>query len=285
MKGLRISKEGHNVLGYRIQVSNIAGYGGQVAPPFARIYGGGENDLRGFDIRSLSPYTFLPTKVMFNLTNPDGTVVPRDPTNPTLGNVQIPLPIYRLAPIGGDTSVTSNLEYRFPIVDQVTFAFFTDFGLTMNTQPSQLRQSPEGVSTINSPLYGCPQVVNGNCVGGYQLPPFSEYLKDVPGTNVVPRMSTGAYIQVVMPIINAPFIIYYAYNPLRLYKDLPQQLVAPSGAACTGTAMNCFKDFFPFATSPAAAAYSYQQAVQYYGADYVLREPRKTFRFTISTSF
>jgi outer membrane protein insertion porin family len=285
MKGLKINKEGHNVLGYRIQVSNIAGYGGQVAPPFARLYSGGENDLRGFDIRSLSPYTFLPTKVMFNLTNPDGSVVPRDPSNPTLGNVQIPLPIYRLAPIGGDTSITSNLEYRFPIIDQVTFAFFTDFGLTMNTEPAQLRMSPEGVSTLNSPLYGCPQVVNGNCVGGYQLPPFSEYLKNVPGTNIVPRMSNGAYLQVMMPIINAPFIIYYAYNPLRMYKDLPQQLVTPSGAACAATAINCFKDFFPFATSPAAAAYSYQQALQYYGADYILREPRKTFRFTISTSF
>jgi len=178
---------------------------------------------------------------------------------------QIPLPIYRLAPFGGDTSITSNLEYRFPIVDQVTFAFFSDFGLTMNTEAKQLRQSPEGVSTINSPLYGCPQVVNGNCVGGYQLPPFSEYLKDVPGTNVVPRMSTGAYLSVVMPIINAPFTIYYAYNPLRMYKDLPQQLVAPSGAAARAPTMNCFKDFFPFATSPAAAAYSYQQAVQIHG--------------------
>ncbi|MGA7158693.1 MAG: outer membrane protein assembly factor BamA [Acidobacteriaceae bacterium] len=285
MKGLKVSKEGHNVLGYRIQLANIAGYGGQVAPPFARIYGGGENDLRGFDIRSLSPYTFLPTKVMFNLTNPDGTTVLRDPTDPALGNVQIPLPIYRLAPIGADTSLTSNLEYRFPIINEVTFAFFSDFGLDVNTEAKQLRQSPEGLTSINSPLYGCPQVVNGNCVGGYQLPPFSQYLKDVPGTNVVPRMSDGAYLQVIMPIINAPFIIYYAYNPLRLYKSLPQQLVAPSGSACSGTATNCFKDFFPFATSPGAAAYSYQQALQYYGADYILREPRKTFRLTISTSF
>ena len=280
MKGLRISKEGHNVLGYRIQLANIAGYGGQVAPPFSRIYGGGENDVRGFDIRSSSPYTFLPTKMMFNLTNPDGSVVPRDPSNPTLGNVQIPLPIYRLAPIGGDTALTANLEYRFPIVNQVTFAFFT-----LNSEPTQLRQSPLGLSTINSPLYGCPQVVNGNCVGGYQLPPFSAYLQDVPHTNFVPRMSNGAYLQVVMPIINAPFIIYYAYNPLRLYRDLPQKLVAPSGASCSGTAINCFKDFFPFATSPEAAAYSYQQALQYYGADYTLREPRKTFRLTVSTSF
>jgi outer membrane protein insertion porin family len=285
IKGLKINKEGHNVLAYRVQLSNIAGYGGQVAPPFSRIYAGGENDLRGFDVRSISPYTFLPTKVMFNLTNPDGNLVPRDPTNPALGNVQIPLPIFRLAPIGGDTSLTSNLEYRFPIVNQVTFAFFSDFGLTMNTEASQLRQSPEGISTLNSPLYGCPQVINGNCVGGYQLPPFSEFLKDVPHTNFVPRMSDGAALTVIMPIINAPFMIYYAYNPLRLFRDLPQQLVAPSGANCTGTTQNCFKDFFPFATSPEAAAFTYQQALQLYGADYILREPRKTFRFTISTSF
>ena len=285
IKGLKINKEGHNVLAYRVQLANIAGYGGQVAPPFSRIYAGGENDLRGFDIRSISPYTFLPTKVMFNLTNPDGNPVPRDPSNQALGNVQIPLPIFRLAPIGGDTSLTSNLEYRFPIVNQVTFAFFSDFGLTMNTEASQLRQSPEGISTLNSPLYGCPQVVNGNCQGGYQLPPFSEFLKDVPHTNFVPRMSDGAALTVIMPIINAPFMIYYAYNPLRLYRNLPQQLVAPSGAACSGTALNCFKDFFPFATDPGAAAFSYQQAVQFYGADYLLREPRKTFRFTIATSF
>jgi outer membrane protein insertion porin family len=287
MKGLKINREGHNVLGYRIQLANIAGYGGQVAPPFSRIYGGGENEVRGFDIRSNSPYTFLPTKVNFNLTNPDGSLVPHDPSNPTLGNVQILLPVYRLAPIGGDTSLTSNLEYRIPIVNQVTFAFFTDFGLTFNAEPTQLRQSPEGLSTLNSPLYGCPKVVNGNCEGGFQLPKFSEYLKNVPGTNFVPRMSNGAYLQVVLPIINAPFIIYYAYNPLRLYKDLPQQLIAPSGSSCpAGTSqINCFKEFFPFSTSPDAAAYSYQQALQYYGADYVLREPRKTFRLTVSTSF
>ncbi len=285
MKGIRINREGHNVFAYRFQLANISGFGGQVAPPFSRIYNGGENDLRGFDIRSLSPYTFMPTKVMFNLTNPDGTGVPRDPTDQALGDVQIPLPIYRLAPIGGDTSAITNLEYRFPIINQITFAIFDDIGLTMNLEPHQLMMSPEGLSTINSPTYGCPEVVNGECLQGYQLPPYSEFLKNVPHTNIVPRMSTGLYLQVLMPIINAPFQIYYAYNPLRLYRAIPQQIVAPSGSACSGTSQECFKDFFPFATEPGAAAYTYQQALQYYGADYVLREPRKTFRFTISESF
>jgi outer membrane protein insertion porin family len=46
-----------------------------------------------------------------------------------------------------------------------------------------------------------------------------------------------------------------------------------------------FQSFFPFATNPGAAQTSYQQAVQYYGADYILREPRKTFRLTVSTTF
>jgi outer membrane protein insertion porin family len=275
MKGLKVNREGHNVLGYRIQLTNVAGFGGEVAPPFNRIYGGGENDVRGFDIRSSSPYTFIPTKVMFNLTNPDGSTVPRDPTNATLGTIQIPLPVYRLAAIGGDTQLTTNLEYRIPIVNQVTFAFFTDFGLTANTEPSQLRESVLGQSLIDSPSYGCPVFTNGACSGGQQVS-FPLHLQTVPGTNWVPRMSNGAELQVILPIINAPFRLYYAYNPLRLFKDLPQQLaVSPAE----------FKSFFPFATAPGAAQYSYQQAVQFYGADYILREPRKTFRLTVSTTF
>jgi len=250
-----------------------------VAPPFNRIYGGGENEVRGFDVRSSSPYTFIPTKVMFNLTNPDGSNVPRDPTNPALGNVQIPLPIYRLASIGGDTSVTANVEYRIPIVNQVTFAFFTDFGLTFNTEASQLRQSVEGLTSINSPLYGCPQLINGDCFGGQSLT-FPIYLKDVPGTNIVPRMSSGAELQVILPILNAPFRLFYAYNPLRLFEDLPQQLALPNTCAAGQTA--CFKNLFP---NSGAGLYSYQQALQFYGSDYILREPRKTFRLTVSTTF
>ena len=81
MKGLKVSREGHNVLGYRVQFSTVGGFAGEVAPPFDRIYGGGENEVRGFDIRSASPYTFIPTRVNFNLTNPDGSTTPRDPTN------------------------------------------------------------------------------------------------------------------------------------------------------------------------------------------------------------
>jgi len=93
-------------------------------------------------------------------------------------------------------------------------------------------------------------------------------------------MSTGAELQVILPIVNAPFRIYYAYNPLRLYKDLPQQLALPN--VCTPGITSCFRNFFP---TSGAGEYSYQQAVQFYGANYTLREPRKTFRLTVSTTF
>jgi outer membrane protein insertion porin family len=283
IKGLHITPEGRNVLGYRILFNEITGFGGEVAPPFARIYGGGENDIRGFDIRSASPYTFIGTRVLMNLTNPDGSLVPRDPANPTLGtNVQIPVPVYRLASIGGDTNLTTNLEYRIPIVAQVSFNLFTDFGLTFNSQSSQLRQSVLGISTLNAPLYGCPELVNGNCIGGSSVN-FPLYLKTVPGTNIVPRMSNGAELSFILPVVNAPFRIFYAYNPLRLYKNVPQEsALCPQNSNSDCAA---FKSLFPFVSDPGAAAFTYQQAIQLYGADYVLREPRKTFRFTVATTF
>jgi outer membrane protein insertion porin family len=280
IQGLKFRRDGRNVLGMRLVVAHINGFGDQVAPPTDRIYGGGETELRGFDIRSASPYTFVPVKVEFNLTNPDGTLVPRDPTNPSLGNIQIPLPIYRLASVGGDTQATFNLQYQIPIMNQVSFNFFTDFGMTGDLEKSQLRQSVAGASVLASPLYGCPTFVNGACYGGISLngtnglPAFSPLqLATVPHTNFVPRMSNGVELQVIMPIINAPMRLYYAYNPLRLYETVPQQLAVSNSV---------FRSMFP---NSGAGEYSYQQALQVYGASYQLREPRKTFRFTVGTTF
>ncbi len=278
MKGLKVNREGHNVLGYRIQLSHINGFGGEVAPPTRRLYEGGEADIRGFDIRSISPYTFIPNNVQFNLTNPDGSTVPRDPSNPALGAVQIPLPIYRIVSIGADTSIVSNLEYRIPIINQVTLAFFSDFGMAFDAQQGQLRQSTAGQSLITGAQYGCPKVINGACFGGSSVA-FPDLLKIVPGTNYVPRMSDGISLQVILPIVNAPFQIYYAYNPLRLYKDIPQQLAVPNSGPDN---VNTFKSYFP---TNGSGQFSYQEALQFYGADYILREPRKTFRFTVATSF
>ena len=61
--------------------------------------------LRGFDIRSATPYGYVPTRVNVQLTNPDGSCVPRDPSNPELNQcIQVPIPVYGIVSIGGDTS-------------------------------------------------------------------------------------------------------------------------------------------------------------------------------------
>ena len=78
------SANGRNVLGIRAQLGYVQGFGGAVAPPNNRFYAGGEGDLRGFDIRGATPYGYVPNRVNVQLTNPDGSCVPRDPTNPQL---------------------------------------------------------------------------------------------------------------------------------------------------------------------------------------------------------
>lgn len=270
VKGLRLNPAGRNTIGYRIQAAYVQGFSGDVAPPFNRFYMGGDNDLRGFDTRTATPYAFVPTRVLFNLTNPDGSCVPRDPTNPQTGQcVQVPLPVYGIVSSGGDTMFNFNVEYRIPLVGHIAaFELFDDFGLDMALNKGQLKQSPEGADQLNAPLYGCPNYVNGACVGGQQIH-FQTRLRPIAGTNIVPRMSIGPQISVMMPIINAPFRIYYAYNPLSLHRSFQgENLITRS--------------MFP---AGGAGDYSYAQSQQLYGSQYELREPKKTFRLTVSTTF
>ncbi len=167
MHYLTPSTSGRNVLGIRAQLGYVQGFGGDVAPPNNRFYSGGEAELRGFDIRGATPYGYVPNRTTVQLTNPDGTCVPRDSNNPQLNQcIQVPLPVYGVVSIGGDTNLTTNAEYRIPIAGPVTFSFFNDFGITVAANHSQLKQSPEGFASLTAPLYGCPVFNNGSCQGG-----------------------------------------------------------------------------------------------------------------------
>ncbi len=260
---------GRNTFGYNVQASFLSGYGGLVAPPFDRFYTGGENDLRGFDIRSVSPYAYLPTTVSINLTNPDGTVVPKDPTNPRRGAYTIPIPFQQIVEPGGDFSVSGNAEYRITIVGPVAIAPFVDLGTNAIVRNAQLRINSGQLQEINSVFFGCPGMDAGfNCVGGKRLN-FPADLRPIGGTNWTPRMSTGIELQVFLPVINAPFRIYYAINPLRLN-------------TITSTPTPITWDMFP---PGGAGDFTFQQALSLYGPSYLLREPSKTFRFTVATTF
>jgi outer membrane protein insertion porin family len=266
-----------NALGFNLQGSFITGFGGLVAPPFQRSYMGGENDLRGFDIRSVSPVAFLPSVGSIALTNPDGTRVLKNPLNPLLGPVTVPIPVDQITFPGGDFSVVTNFEYRITIYGPVALAPFIDAGIDPILRPSQLEIAQVQYNQVISQQFGCPALDIGNatptgngCTPGSVLnPPPKQQLEVLGTTNWRPRMSTGLELQMFLPVINAPFRIYWAYNPLRL--DSPATPPIPITRA-----------MFP---NTAAGDYTYHLAVNTYSPSFLLREPRKTFRFTVATTF
>jgi outer membrane protein insertion porin family len=273
-----------NALGFNVQGSFITGYGGLVAPPFQRAYLGGENDLRGFDIRSVSPVAFLPSIGSITLTDPSGVPVPKDPQNPRAGNVTIPIPIDQITFPGGDLSIVTNVEYRITIYGPVAIAPFMDLGIDPIVRKSQLQIATEQYNEVVGTPVGCPQLVqtasaNTCTLGSVLNPPPSQDLQVLGQTNWRPRMSTGLELQMFLPVINAPFRIYWAYNPLRLDNAATPPIPITPG-------------MFPQVCNPVtgcqltgAGKYTYNLARNAYSPDFLLREPRKTFRFTVATTF
>ena len=285
MHYLTPSPTGRNVLGLRAQLSYVQGYGGAVAPPNNRFYTGGEGDLRGFDVRGATPYGYVPTRVYIQYTAPDGSCVPQLPSQPELGLCEkIPIPVYGIASIGGDTSLTTNAEYRIPIAGPVTFSFFDDFGIDSAFNKGQLKQSPQGFDSLISGGFGCTGFdPSGACIidkQGSQVG-FLQNIHPVAGTNFVPRMSLGGELSVIMPVVNAPFRIYYAYNPLRLYEKPDCNLGKGKNVQSCNTQL-ITRDMFPIG---GAGDYTFSEAIEGYGAQDSFREPRKTFRLTVSTTF
>jgi outer membrane protein insertion porin family len=284
-----------NALGYNVQASFISGFGGIVAPPFERSYLGGENDLRGFDIRTVSPIAYLPSAQTVALRSGDGFFVPannRFPvvTNPSTGTcisncVNIPIPYYQLVTPGGDLSLHGNFEYRITIAGPVAIAPFVDMGVDPIIRTSQLQTNLTQYDTLISTLFGCPtppQADNGfTCRGGAKIGNIPRNLTPVPGTNWVPRMSTGIELQTMLPVVNAPFRIYYAFNALRLDSSAnpPIQInrgMFPCPLAAVPGCNNGDK---------AAGDYTFKLTKSTLGSNYKLLEPRKTFRFSVATTF
>ena len=259
-----------NTVGLHAQASFMTGYAGLVAPPFQRFYNGGENDLRGFDIRSISPIAFIPTATSIPLRNPDGSIVPRNPNNPLQGAYTVQIPFEQITTPGGDLSLVTNVDYRITIAGPVAIAPFADFGFDPIVRRSQLRINNQQLATLNQTQFGCPAVdpITFNCTGTQKFA-FSQNLSILDSANWQPRASTGLELQVFLPVVNAPFRIYWAYNPVRLDE------IANSPSAV-------LRSMFP--PGP-AGDYTFFQARNTFATRYQLREPRKTFRFTVGTTF
>ena len=109
---------------------------------------------------------------------------------------------------------------------------------------------------------------------------ITKNLPIVKGTNFHPRTSAGIEIQVILPIVNAPFRVYYAYNYFRLNGTI----TAPAGAFFLSDAV---KNTLPPGVlqtqiAPELDSILFQQ-VQHIPAGLI--EPKQTFRFTVGKTF
>jgi outer membrane protein insertion porin family len=244
-------KKGH-VLGFRFLGRHLTGFGGKMAPPYNRFYMGGENDVRGFEIWTVSPIAFVASEGSATVLNADGS--PRLQKTivdgvATWAPVTQRIPVYQLISAGGDTQGVANLEYRIPIAGPVTLAAFYDAGLNKVVNTKQLSMNAQRVAELN---------------GLYPQAGFDGKAYIAPGTQHM-RMSTGLELQVLMPVVNAPFRIYWAYNPMIVRTFLQTPIVAD-------------RSLFP-------NNMTFLNSVATWGAAYPFYEKRKTFRFTIGRTF
>jgi outer membrane protein insertion porin family len=147
---------------------------------------------------------------------------------------------------------------------------FMDFGFDPVLRRSQLRINQEELGILDQTLFGCPSLdqISFVCQNQQKIS-FNQNLQVLSSANWQPRASTGLELQVLVPVVNAPFRIYYAYNPVRL----DQTADTPSDVT---------RSMFPIG---AAGDYTYLQARNTFATRYQLREPRKTIRFTVGTTF
>ncbi len=199
-----------NVLGFRLQSAFITGYGGIEPSPNNRFYTGGDDSIRGFDIRTVSPIAFVPvssnTGVTFNDPNQLGST--GQPIPRTIG---VPLLSYTIVYPGGDTQIIGNAEFRIPLAGPVSMSLFFDGGVNGILRRSQLKLDASGYNQLQTTF---PNVS------------ISNSLQLAPGSNFAPRTSTGVEFVVQLPIIQAPFRVYWAFNP-TLYSHT---VTAPSSS-------------------------------------------------------
>jgi len=234
-----VRSEKPQAIGMRILASSIQGYGGRVPPPYARFYIGGEYDIRGFDIRSVSPLAFFPATGQVcnrdNYGNPILATGSNGQKGTTCGSyTQFPYytPIYP----GGDTEVVTNFEYHIPIAGPVTLAPFLDSGTAFILRTNQLQ--------INTSIPSLQALAT-------EYPNFTlpTRLRIISSTNLRPRSSTGLDLQVILPIVNAPFHLFYGYNWLREENVtvVPPQVLPPEtmfpNQATYEDAVNLFRGF------------------------------------------
>lgn len=279
--------------GRRFESNSLAFVGG--TPIYSRFFLGGEDTIRGYNVRSISPVVQIEQR----LTTTQVVAVPGSEidllttTNilPVLGEFDPPAsaPFIRdeiiraftftnrltnvsVLPVGGDTQFLFNAEYRIPIVGPVSVAAFADVGSTFNMRRYvDQRIISEPLLRTISPFLGLDTeqltTVTFAPGGGIVINPdgrlatqeeveFARLVQGTPG-GVLPegytsvfiralgrttdtiflsqsesgwkgidnyRASVGVEFRVLMPVVNVPFRLIYAYNPNARVIPRPDQI-------------------------------------------------------------
>ena len=257
-----------NVIGFRVLTAFATGYRDRVLPPYSRFYLGGEDTVRGFDIRTIGPVGFIPVLVPLSLSYQDPTKIDAS-GNPRVFPLVVPTLVYNITFPGGDLQGVGNLEYRIPIVGPVSVDLFLDVGANGTLRRQQLQLDTSGLQQLQNQFPGST---------------INRAIGFAPHSNFKPRISTGIQFVVQLPVVNAPFRLYWAYNPVRYH----QTIIAPT-ATCQAGITDC--GFF--------LSLSDQTHLRQIGAlDLILfqlrsRQPQtvnffdplRTFRFTVSRTF
>ena len=175
----------------------------------------------------------------------------------------LPVLVYTATLPGGDYQASGNVEYRIPIAGPVTMSLFVDAGTDGIFKTSALHLDPTGLANIQSSF---PQA------------PLAKTLGIYPGTNFRIRDSAGIEFGVNIPIIQAPFRIYYAYNLNRLYSQIaaPNPYVNPQTTEAWRKTLG--PDVWDGQIVPQLNFLINPGRLNYF-------EPKTTFRFTVGKTF
>jgi outer membrane protein insertion porin family len=278
-----------NVIAVRLLTAFTNGFGGKVVAPYSRFYLGGEDNLRGFDVRTVSPVAFIPelTTTPITYTDPTRLGAGGFPASTTLN---IPTLSYQTSFPGGDTQFVMNFEYRIPLFPHVGLSFFADAGTTGALQRSQLQLNSSALSVLQK---GFPATSS--------FPGVSPILPLQPGTNFKLRSTAGVELVVQLPIVQAPFRVYWGYNFTRMAQVIsapPTQFpgnvnnMDPTKPPCTATLKtNCFdtnwnpylnglppQEWNSLVVPQITNIFNNPQRTNFF-------DPVRTFRFTVSRTF
>jgi outer membrane protein insertion porin family len=191
------------VVGVRVRLAHIAGFGEPFRPRalssaggvplFRRFFLGGESQVRGYDVNSISP---LARVERFVVTEGSEPVLLSSDTRP----------------IGGDTQLILNAEYRVPLFWRLSAAAFADLGASVNAR----RLGEERIET-NTQVLDVPATlvtVLGPLAPGESR--FASY-----------RVSVGGELRFTLPVLNLPLRLIFAANPNARTRPPGSTLIAP----------------------------------------------------------